>query len=391
MTHNDPITFFAETNFRNHRRLFGIKASDRRHHMYIIGQTGTGKTTLLETMIGQDMKNGQGLAVLDPHGDFVDQIAKLVPEERKKDVIYFNAPDPECPYGFNPLRDVPAHQRPLAAAGLLEAFQKIWANTWGPRMEYILHNTLLTLLEQPGATLADVPRLYTDEVYRRKVVARLTNPHVRRFWHLEFEKYTPRHKTESLSPIQNKVGAFLSNPVVYRIMTEGRENLDMRRIMDEGKILLVNLAKGRIGSDNSSLLGAMIVSHLGLAALSRADIPEHARRDFFLYLDEFQNFTTFSTADMLSELRKYRLNLTMAHQYLGQLDEEVRDAIFGNVGTKIAFRIGLRDAEIIEKEFYPDFNAHDLINLPNFHIYLKLMIDGKVAKAFSAETVQSIP
>ncbi len=387
----DPVTVFAETNFRNNRRKFGIKASDRRHHMYVIGQTGTGKTTLLETMIVQDMRNGQGLAVIDPHGDFVDRIAKFIPEDRKKDVIYFNIPDPACPYGFNPLRDVPPHRRPLAASGVLEAFQKIWVTTWGPRMEYILRNTLLTLLEQPGATLGDVTRLYADEVFRRRALARVSNPQVRRFWYLEFEKYTPRYKAESLGPIQNKVGAFLSDPVIHRIMTEGRENLDMRRIMDEGKILLVNLAKGRIGGDNSALLGAMLVSHLGLAALSRADIPERERRDFFLYLDEFQNFTTFSTANMLSELRKYRLNLTIAHQYLSQLEPEVRDAIFGNVSTKIAFRIGLRDAEMVEKEFYPEFSAHDLINLPNFHIYLKLMVDGRVGKAFSAETLQVIP
>lgn len=383
----NTITYLAETNFRNHRRLFGIKNADRRHHMYLIGQTGTGKTTLLESMIAQDMRNGKGIAVLDPHGDFVDRVAKLVPEERKGDLIYFNIPDPACPYGFNPLRDVPPERRSLAASGILEAFQKIWVTTWGPRLEHILRNTLLTLLEQPNAHLGDVTRLFTDDLYRREAAARVSNAQVRKFWTLEFETYTPRYRVEAVSPIQNKVGAFLADPIVHRITTQGKENLDMRRILDEGKILLVNLAKGRIGSDNSALLGAMLVSHLGLAAMSRADMPERDRRDFYLYLDEFQNFTTMSMTTMLSELRKYKLGLVISHQYLSQVEQEVRDAIFGNVGTKISFRIGLRDAELLEKEFAPEFSARDLINLPNFHIYIKLMVDGKTGKAFSAETL----
>jgi hypothetical protein len=386
-SNNDHIILFARTNFRNRRQVFGIKARDRGKHVYIIGQTGTGKTTLLETMILEDLKNGQGLAVIDPHGDFVDRIAKLVPEVRAKDLIYLNTPDPNCQYGFNPLAGVREHRRPLAASGILEAFQKIWTATWGPRMEHILRNTLLTLLEQPNATLSDVARLYGDELYRRQALARVKNEQVKRFWNMEFDKYTPRYKVDAFGPIQNKVGAFLADPLIHRIMTAGKENLNLPQIMDEEKILLVNLAKGRIGADNSALLGAMLVSHLGLAALSRADMPEQSRRDFYLYLDEFQNFTTYSMVTMLSELRKYRLNLVMAHQYLSQMEPEMQDAIFGNVGTLISFRIGVKDAALLAKEFQPTFSVSDFINLPNFSIYLRLLIDGKKSDPFSADTL----
>lgn len=356
--------------------------------MYVIGQTGTGKTTLLETMIRHDIRNGEGLAVFDPHGDFVERLAGHVPKERANNIVYLNVPDPNCPYGFNPFESVPPHRRALAASGILEAFQKIWSTTWGPRLEHILRNTLLTLFEQPSATLADISLLFNNDIFRRQAVARVSNPQVRDFWQNEFEKFPLRYRTESLAPIQNKIGAFLSDPVIHRVMTGGNNNVDMRRIMDEGKILLVNLAKGKIGGDNSALLGAMMVSHIGLAALSRAEMHEDDRRDFYLYLDEFQNFTTLSMATMLSELRKYRLCMILAHQYLSQLEPEVRDAIMGNAGTIISFRIGLKDAELLEKEFYPKFYRQHLISLPNYNIYLKLMIDGKISKPFSAETLK---
>ena len=384
---NNPIAIFAQTNFRNQKQIFGIKKLDRRQHMYIIGQTGTGKTTLLETMIRQDMEKGEGLAVIDPHGDFVDRLFQSVPEHREGDVVYLDATNPNCPYGFNPFESVPEHRRALAASGILEAFQKIWSTTWGPRLEHILRNTLLTLFEQPSATLADVSLLFNDELFRRRAVYKVSNPQVKKFWQDEFEKFPIRYRTESLAPIQNKIGAFMSDPVIHRVMTAKNNNLDIRKSMDEGKIILVNLAKGRIGTDNSALLGAMIVSHIGLAAISRAEVPEHERRDFYLYLDEFQNFTTLSMANMLSELRKYHLCMIMAHQYLSQINQEVRDAVFGNAGTFISFRIGLRDAELIEKEFYPKFSREDIINLPNYNIYLKLMIDGEISKPFSAKTI----
>jgi hypothetical protein len=382
----EEITYFATTDFRNRATPFGIKQSDRRAHMYILGKTGTGKSTLLETLIRQDMANGHGLALLDPHGDLIESVLSQVPRERHDDLVYFDATDTEHPLGFNPLESVAPRYRPLAASGLLSVFQHIWADSWGPRLEHILRNTLLALLEQPSATLADVPRLLDDTTFRRQALTNVSNEQVRTFWLKEYAGYPARFRAEAMAPLQNKVGAFLANPLIHRIVTQEKSAFRLRQIMDSGKILLVNLAKGKIGADTSTLLGALLVSRLGLAALSRADQIEEERRDFYLYLDEFHSFTTLSLAGMLSELRKYRLNLILAHQYLAQLDERLLQAILGNVGTIISFRIGPSDTDIIAQEFAPEFSATDLINLPNYHIYLKLMIDGRVSSPFSAQT-----
>ncbi|MDT7540579.1 MAG: hypothetical protein QOE33_483 [Acidobacteriota bacterium] len=383
----EEITYFATTNFRHQATPFGIKRDDRRAHMYIMGKTGTGKSTLLETLIRHDLSRGQGLALLDPHGDLVEKVLSEVPAERRADLVYFDATDSEHPLGFNPLEPVAARFRPLAASGLLSVFQHIWADSWGPRLEHILRNAILALLEQPDATLADIPRLLGDNIYRKQAAARVANEQVRDFWLKEYAGYPARFRAEAIAPIQNKVGAFLSNPVIHRIIAQGRSAFRLRTVMDEGKILLVNLPKGKIGADTSALLGSLMVSRLGLAALSRADRPEEERRDFYLYLDEFHNFTTLSLAVMLSELRKYRLNLILAHQYLAQLDERLLTAILGNVGTIASFRIGPQDAEIIAQEFAPEISATDLVNLPNHHVYLKLMIDGRVSSPFSAKTL----
>lgn len=383
------VTYFAKTNFRNEEKPFGIKRADRRAHMYVIGKTGTGKSTLLETLIRQDVANGEGLTLLDPHGDLVEKVLASIPEKRKADVIYFNAPDGSNPLGFNPLESVPPDKRALAAAGLLDAFKKIWADSWGPRLEHILRNALLALMDQPEATLAHVLALLNDSAFRRVAVTRIQNESVREFWRKEYEYYPWRLRAEAIAPIQNKVGAFLANPTVNKIVTQPKSAFDLRRVMDEGKLLVVNLAKGKIGQDASTLLGALLVAKIGLVGLSRADIPEPDRRDFYLYMDEFQNFATLSLANMLSELRKYRVNMVLSHQYLSQLDLQVRDAILGNVGTVVSFRLGLTDAEILSGEFYPYFSAKDLINLPNYHVYLKLMIDGVVSQPFSAETLSA--
>jgi energy-coupling factor transporter ATP-binding protein EcfA2 len=380
------ITFIARTNFREDQRIFGIKQADRRAHTYLIGKTGTGKSTLLEVLVGQDIQAGQGVALLDPHGDLVERILTNLPGDRKEDLIYFNVPDITHPLGFNPLESVPPQKRALVASGLLEVFKKIWIDSWGPRMEHILRNALLALLDQPQATLADVLRLLTDRDFRRSAMTRVANTQVRDFWLREYESYPARFRAEAIAPIQNKVGAFLANPVLNGIVTQMRSTFDLRQVMDEGKIFLVNLAKGKIGEDTAGLLGALLVSRIGLAALSRADVAEENRRDFHVYLDEFQNFTTLSLANMLSELRKYRVSLILAHQYLSQLDLQIRDAILGNVGTIISFRLGLADAEILENEFRPEITALDLISLPNYHIYSKLMIEGKICRPFSAET-----
>ena len=355
--------------------------------MYVIGKTGTGKSTLLETLISQDIAHGEGVALLDPHGDLAEKVLRNIPDERKGDLLYFD-PTAAEPLSFNPLEHVPPDKRPLAAAGLLEVFKKIWADSWGPRLEHIFRNALLALLDQPDATLGDVLRILVDASYRRRVVSRVQNPHVRSFWLEEYEGYPARFRAEAIAPIQNKVGAFVTNPIIHRIVGRASDSFDVRKVMDEGKILIVNLAKGKIGEDAAALLGAMLVSKMSLAALSRADVPEDARRDFYLYLDEFQNFTTLSFASMLSELRKYRVNLILAHQYLAQLDILIKSAILGNAGTIISFRLGMEDAEILAKEFYPIFAPVDLVSLPNHQIYLRLMVDGMASLPFSADTVK---
>jgi len=381
------VTVFAQTNFRNQATRFGIKRPDRRAHLYLLGKTGTGKSTLLEALMLDDIRKGLGFALLDPHGDLLKKIRAKIPENRIDDLIDFDASDPKQPYGFNPLANVAVDKRPLACSGLIQVLKHLWADSWGPRLEYILRNCLLSLLDYPGANLSDILRLLSDKSFRSKVVAFVKNKQVKEFWLTEYDRYPERFRIEAIAPIQNKVGAFLSHPLLQKILTRPEKPLSLRRIMDEGKILLVNLAKGSIGEDTSNLLGSLLISRFDLAALSRADIPESERTDYALYLDEFHNFTTQSLMFMLSELRKYRLSLVLAHQYLTQLEPNIRDAILGNVGTIIVFRIGANDAEILAMEFAPEFKIMDFTNLPNFHIYLKLMIDGKISRPFSAVTL----
>jgi len=385
------ISFFARTDFRNQRKVFGIRQADRLQHLYLVGKTGVGKSTLLATLMRQDLEAGRGFALLDPHGELVQHVRGMVPASRAADVVYFNVPDNADGLGFNPLEPVPAARRGLAASGLMDAFKKLWMDSWGPRLEHILRNAIYALLEQPGATLGDILRLLDDPAFRRGVVARVTNVEVKRFWAEEFEKYPARLKAEAIAPLQNKVGAFLTDPILHRILTVPKGRFRLRHLMDTGGVLLVNLSKGSIGEDTAGLLGSLLASRINLAALSRADLPEEKRRDFFLYLDEFQTFTTLSFVTMLSELRKYHVGAVLAHQYLGQLDEKVSEAVLGNVGTLIAFRLGAADAEVVEPEFAPQFSAGDITNLPNYRVYLKLMIDGSVSVPFSAETLPPKP
>lgn len=384
------VTTLGATKFRSDRRQFGIKQADRLFHTYVIGKTGTGKSTLLESMARQDLAAGRGFALLDPHGDLVDRIAGAVPLGEQGRVTYLNVPDAKQPFGYNPLRHVRDEYIPLAASGLLETFRKIWPDAWGVRMEHVLRNALYTLLEHPGSTLADVPRLLTDKGFRQTLVRDVRNPVVSAFWREEYEKYSPRYRADSIAPIQNKLGAFLSDPKLRRVLTAPEHDLHVRRMMAERQVLLVNLARGHLGEGTSSLLGALLVTTIGLAAFSRANVPEKEREPFFVYIDEFQSFTTDFLATMLSELRKYRVGLTLAHQHLGQLSLETRAAIFGNVGTLISFRIGSDDARIVAREFEPTFRSQDLIELPNHDIYLRLMIDGVPSKPFSATTIPSI-
>ncbi|MEJ7860909.1 MAG: DUF87 domain-containing protein [Pyrinomonadaceae bacterium] len=381
------VTVFAQTSFRNAQVKFGIKRSDRLAHIYLIGKTGTGKSTLLETLMLDDLKKGFGLALLDPHGDLVKKLYKKALFYRQSDLLYFDASNVNQPFGFNPLANVSPDKRPLAASGILQVFKHLWQDSWGPRLEHILRNCLLALLDYPDATLADILTLLSDKQFRGAVVKHLTNSQIKDFWTKEYENYPARLRAEAISPIQNKVGAFLSNPILKRILTAPQKKLNLRKIMDEGKVLLVNLAKGNLGEDTANLLGSLLISRFDLAALSRANIPENERRPFYLYADEFHNFTTQSISGMLSELRKYRLSMTLSNQFLTQIELPIRDAILGNVGTIIAFRIGTTDAEILAPEFAPEISATDLLNLPNYHIYLKMMVEGNVSKPFSAITL----
>jgi len=355
--------------------------------MYIIGKTGTGKSTLIENMVIPDINDGNGLALIDPHGDMAEDVLGFVPKRRIEDVIYFNPADIEHPVPFNPLERVHPDLRHLVASGLISVFKKIWSDFWGPRLEHILRHSILTLLEYPGGTLLDIPRLLTDKEFRGLVLRKVTNQQVREFWFSEFERYSAWLRSEAISPILNKIGQFLTSIPLRNIVGQKENTFDLRKVLDEGKILIVNLAKGRIGEENCSLLGAMMVTKLWLAALSRADLPEKQRMPFYLYVDEIHNFLTLSFADILSEARKYGLNLILAHQYIEQLDEKIKSAIFGNVGTVISFRVGVEDARHLAGEFHPVFGANDLINLPNYHIYLKLMIDGATSQPFSAITL----
>jgi CxxC-x17-CxxC domain-containing protein len=380
----EKITAFGETNYRNINRRFGIKVKDRRNHMYLIGKTGVGKSTMLENMIIQDILDGNGVGVVDPHGDLVEKIADYIPASRINDVIYFNPADIDFPFAFNVLEKVDKEHQHLVASGLIGVFRKIWADTWGPRLEYVLRNAILALLEFPDSTLLGIMRMLVDESYRKKVLDQVTDPVVKSFWVNEYAKYKGDFQVQAVAPIQNKVGAFLSSFLIRNVVGQIKSAINLRSVMDDKKILLINLSKGRIGEDNSSLLGAMMITKIQLAAMSRVDIPEDERNDFYLYIDEFQNFATESFADILSEARKYHLNMILAHQYREQLDERVQAAIFGNVGTLVAYRVGADDAEFLEKEFYPQFTKIDLVNLNKFNYYLKLMIDGVTSPGFSA-------
>ncbi|MEK7634536.1 MAG: type IV secretion system DNA-binding domain-containing protein [Patescibacteria group bacterium] len=385
------ITLFGKTNFRNKERAFGIKRADRRQHTYIVGKTGTGKSALITNMAIQDIINGHGVCIVDPHGELIETIIKKIPAERLKDVIYFNPIDTEYPIGFNVLEVSDPKYKHLVSSDLMAIFTKIWENVWSARMEYILSNCVLALLDTPGTTLLGIPRILVDKDYRQQIISNIKDPVVKAFWINEYETWRDQFRNEAIVPIQNKVGQFLSTSLIRNIVGQQKSTINIQEIMNSGKIFMVNISKGRIGEDNSALLGAMIITKIQLAAMERVRITEEGRKDFYLYVDEFQNFATESFAAILSEARKYRLNLTIAHQYIGQLvtsaSTKIRDAIFGNVGTMIIFRVGATDAEFLEKELTPEFTIEDMVNLPNYNIYLKLMVDGVTSRPFSALTL----
>lgn len=391
----EDILYLGRTTFRNKKELFGIKLDDRRRHIYIVGKTGMGKTSLLKNMAIQDIQAGKGIAFVDPHGEAAEELLDFVPSERVNDVIYFNPADVDYPIAFNVMEKVEISRKHLVASGLMGVFKKIWPDVWSARMEYILNNCILALLDYPDSTLLGINRMLADPDYRQRVVDKIEDPVVKFFWVKEFARYTQRYEVEATAAIQNKVGQLISAPLIRNIIGQVKSSIDIRKVMDEGKILILNLSKGKIGEDASRLLGALLITRIQLAAMSRVDIPEDQRKDFFLYVDEFQNFATEAFANILSEARKYRLSLILANQYLAQLEEmtptgrstKVRDAVFGNVGTIISFRVGAEDAEFLEKEFAPEVLADDLVNLAKFNIYVKLMVGGVSTRPFSAETL----
>lgn len=379
---NPDITYFGETTFRNQRKRFGIKEADRLMHTYIIGKTGTGKSTLLETMIMQDINNGRGCCLLDPHGDLVEKVVRNIPESRRQDLIYFNIPDPNLNLKYNPFRRVSFEKRSLVASGILDVFSKLWDSAWGVKLEHILRHTILTLLDQPKASVADIVEILLNKDFRKEALRYVKSDSVKKFWKREFNEY---HKYDLL-PVLNKIGGMLVHPVIKRVLIDNPEEVSLRKAMDEKKIVLVNLSKGHVGADVSHILGALFITSIASASFSRVDTIEEKRIPFMVYVDEFHNFTTLSLIGMFSELRKFKVGMTMAHQYMAQLDPDIKSAVLGNAGTVISFRLGTEDAMQLSKEMYPEFNVEDFINLPNYKIYLKLMIDGKPSRAFSAIT-----
>ncbi|MEX0870150.1 MAG: type IV secretion system DNA-binding domain-containing protein [Candidatus Spechtbacterales bacterium] len=383
----DQINYFGQINFRGLSDRFGIKIDDRRRHAYVIGKTGMGKTAMIQNMAVQDIINGNGVGIIDPHGEFAEALLNFIPEERIKDVVYFNPADYDAPIGLNLLEDVGYDKRHLVASALMGVFKKIWVDAWSARMEYILNNTILALLEYPDATLLDVNRMMANKNFRKEVLSHVQDPIVKAFWTEEFAKYGDRLAAEATASIQNKVGQFTTAPLIRNIIGQKESTIDIRKAMDEKKIIIFNLSKGRIGEDNSRLLGAMAITKIYLSAMSRIDVLEDERQDFYLYVDEFQNFASEAFEGILSEARKYRLCLIIAHQYIAQMNEEIRDAVFGNIGTFVVFRVGAEDAEYVEKEFAPQFAVEDFVNLSKYHIVLKLMIDGVTSRAFTAKTL----
>ena len=386
------LTILGASVFRGKRVTFGIKQDDRRRHLYAIGKTGMGKSTLLENMIFSDIHAGKGLAVIDPHGDLADAILRMIPKERTNDVVLFDPTDMHYPVSFNMLECGVPEQRPLIASGLMAVFTKIWPDVWSGRMEHILRNTLLALLESPGNSMLGILRMYADDAFCKKIVEHLTDPLVRSFWEDEYFSWSAQFRNEAVAAIQNKVGQLLTTPIIRNIVGQSASKLDIRHAMDTGKILIANLSKGKLGEDNSSFLGSMLVTKFQIDAMSRADVPESERRDFYLYVDEFQNFATASFATILSEARKYRLNLTMANQFIGQLTPDrantmLKDAVFGNVGTIVSFQVGSEDAEVIASQFGDESLEEDILSLPKYQAYIRLMINGLTSPAFSVATL----
>ncbi len=384
----DEVSFIGETNYRDENKKFGIKRLDRRRHLYIVGKTGGGKSKLLELLLVSDIQSGAGCCLLDPHGDLAEELLKYVPKERIKDVVYINPADRNYPIGFNPLEPVDDYEtRQHLSTFFISIFKKLFAASWNPRMEHLIRYITLALLETPDSSVLGIPRMLSDTSFRQRVIMQIKDPVVKGFWTNEFSASAEQFSREAVVPILNKVGQFISNPIVRNMVGQNKNTLEFGKFMDEGKIVIINISKGKLGDENAALLGSMFITKIQQAALARAKVPEDQRRDFYFYVDEFQNFATDAFSSILSEARKYHLDLTIAHQYIAQLPEDVKATAFGNVGTMIIFGVGGDDAAYLAKEFAPTFTAEDLINLNNREMYLKMSIDGKLTPPFSAKTL----
>lgn len=384
---DQDISFFGVTNFHGKESPFGIKRSDRRRHLYTVGKSGSGKSKMLELLIKNDLELGKGVGVLDPHGDLVDNILKCIPKHRIKDVIIFDPSDVNNPIAFNPLADVPPELKIRVTIGFIEIFKKLFGANWTPRLEHVLRYTTLALLDTPGTTILSILKMLTDKDYRQTIVRNIQDNVVKNFWVNEFAGWSEKFDNEAITPLLNKVGQFVSTNMIRNIVGQPEDKVDFRDIMDNKKILLMKVSKGILGEENASLMGALAITKIYQAAMARADTPEEEREDFYFYVDEFQNFATDTFDEILSEARKYRLNLTLAHQFLGQLSDKIRTTVFGNVGSMVSFRVGGADAKILEEEFNPRVKERDIINLGVRNFYCKMSIEGELREAFSGKTM----
>lgn len=386
-TQGEDVSMFGMTNYHNNFQPFGIRREDRRRHLYVVGKSGTGKSKMLELLVGSDIKAGHGLAVLDPHGDLVDNILRLVPEERKNDVILFDPSDTQFPIAFNPLEKVDDKFKMQITIGFIDIFKKLFGNNWSDRLEHVLRYTTLALLDSPNTSVLSILKMLTDKNYRQTIVARIQDSVVKNFWVNEFAGWSEKFDSEAITPLLNKVGQLVSTNMVRNIIGQPKNSFNIRDIMDNKKILLMKVSKGLLGEENAGLIGAMIITKIYQAAMARADMHQEDRQDFYFYVDEFQNFATDTFAEILSEARKYRLCLTIAHQYIGQLSDKIKKTVFGNVGSIVSFRVGAEDAVALAEEYTPIFNVRDIINLGVREFYLKMSINGELSEAFSGRTL----
>jgi len=387
---DDSVSFFGRSNYHNNYLDFGIKRADRRRHLYAVGKSGTGKSKMLELLIMNDIMAGKGVGILDPHGDLVDNIMRVIPEHRIKDVVYFDPGDTEFPIAFNPLEKVDEKFKMQITTGFIDIFKKLFGDNWSDRLEHVLRYTTLALLDSPNTTVMSILKMLSDKNYRQTIISRIEDSVVKNFWVNEFAGWSEKFDAEAITPLLNKVGQLVSTNMIRNIVGQSKNTFDIRDIMDNEKILLMKVSKGLLGEENAQLIGSMIITKVYQSAMARADMHEEDRKDFYFYVDEFQNFATDTFAEILSEARKYRLCLTIAHQYIGQLDEVVRKTVFGNVGSMVSFRVGAEDAAILADEYTPIFNVRDIINLGVREFYTKMSIDGELSESFSGRTLDMI-